>query len=398
MSCVPSLDSPPSVAGKPIAPITPIFECRPFHSRADLQLPMLLDAPEAVLTTSGRAALALAFRQLEIGPGDEVLVPAYHCVAMTGPVRALGATPVSYPTRRDFTIETADVVTRIGQRTRCLVVVHFFGFPTALDEIRQICDRSGVALIEDCAHAFYGPRGAVPIGRAGDFAIGSLMKFFPSYDGGCLVSFRRKLSPPALRRGGFLFQLKAAVAPIERWAAWSPATGARFTTAVLNGLRSIAKRLSPGLGERLATNAPSAASGGLEFESNWVDARISTASRLVIRHADHVRNVERRRAAYARLSSGLGRLVGGEPLRRDLPDGVVPYVFPFILSKPELAFSALRRAGVPMYRWEDVDDQTCETARYFKARLVQFPCHQNLTEEQLDRLVTTIERASSLSR
>ena len=76
----------------------------------------------------------------------------------------------------------------------------------------------------------------------------------------------------------------------------------------------------------------------------------------------------------------------------ELSDGVVPYVFPFLLSTPEVTFHALRCTGVPMYRWEDVAEEACSIARNYKMRLVQFPCHQALTDEEVSDLISSIER------
>ena len=121
MLAVASPAPPADQPSAPIAPITPILDFRAVTGRSGSPLPMLLDAARPILTTSGRAALALAFEQLTIGPGDEVLLPAYHCTAMTGPIRALGATPVSYRLRRDLTIDAAEVAARVGPRTRCVL-------------------------------------------------------------------------------------------------------------------------------------------------------------------------------------------------------------------------------------------------------------------------------------
>src|SRR5262245_25760167 len=182
-------------------PIAPVLRSRSLSTSHANPLQTLLDTDRCVLTTSGRAALALAFEELRIGPGDEVLLPAYHCVAMVGPIRACGATPVFYRLQRDLSIDLEHVDTLLSSRTRCILTVNFFGFPAGLRGVRERCDARTIALIEDSAHAFYGGAAQEPIGRMGDFAIGSLMKFFPLSDGGCLVSFRRALAPPGMRPG-----------------------------------------------------------------------------------------------------------------------------------------------------------------------------------------------------
>ncbi len=381
-------------ARAPIAPVLRRGSLRPWRKST---LPALLDGSERLLTTSGRAALALAFEQLAICAGDEVLMPAYHCLAMRAPVLALGALPVFYRLGEDLSIDIADISPLVTARTRCIVAVHFFGFPQPLEALRELCDRSRTALIEDCAHAFYGPRAAQQIGRCGDFAVGSLMKFFPVFDGGCLVSFRRPLTRVRLRSRGLLFQLKAALHVIECAANWSRGGLLGLIAAASARAAKFAKRAHPGLTQQLAQASPGAALGSLDFQPEWVHTRISLASRFILGAADHRHSIARRRQIFSRLLAGLSALRAGRPLYSSLPEGVVPYVFPMVLADPAVSFDALRAAGVPMYRWEDVAEETCATARFYKARLVQFPCHQSLTDVEVAELIETIARVLNTS-
>jgi dTDP-4-amino-4,6-dideoxygalactose transaminase len=351
----------------------------------------LLDAPTALLTTSGRAAIALALRELGISAGDEVLVPAYHCAAVTAPIRASGALATSYRMDAKLGFNIEDVQRRISTRTRAIVVVHFFGFPQPLAELRTLCDQRGLALIEDCAHLFHGPGGSTPVGATGDFSIGSLMKFLPVFDGGCLVSHRRQLRQrPALRGGGAMYQLKALSFMLERAGRWSDFAPLRMLANTPGLVSRLLKRTSRRMARNIAAQSPAASYGSVEFEARWVDATPAAATRLVVRHANHSRSVGVRRAHYQAYLKDLSSVAGGTPFQPTLPEGVVPYVFPFLLTNPEAQFPALRRAGVPMYRWEDVDAGTCDVSRDYRWRLVQFPCHQSLTGAQVQMLVETI--------
>jgi len=166
----------------------------------------------------------------------------------------------------------------------------------------------------------------------------------------------------------------------------------RWGAALLAGATALAKAARPQLAGQLADSSPGAAQGSLGFQQEWVHTPMSAASRLVLRLADHRRAIERRRAIYAQYADGLGAVEGGRPLRRELPPGVVPYVFPFILSTPDIIYPALRAAGVPVYRWEDVAEEPCATARYYKTRLVQFPCHQSLEQQEVVDLIRTIRQ------
>ena len=90
------------------------------------------------------------------------------------------------------------------------MVVHNFGFPQNLKNIQKICEEKNICLIEDCSHAFFGPVTGDAIGVSGDFVIVSPRKFFPIYDGGCLVEKgKAKNSNRKLKKPGAKFNLKA---------------------------------------------------------------------------------------------------------------------------------------------------------------------------------------------
>ena len=111
--------------------------------------------PHAVSVSSATAALHLACLAAGIGPGDEVIVPAFTFVASAGAPRYVGAEPVLCDVRSplDFNIDPADAERRLTPRTRAIVAVHFGGYPADVAALRALCDDRGLLLIEDCAHA-----------------------------------------------------------------------------------------------------------------------------------------------------------------------------------------------------------------------------------------------------
>lgn len=109
----------------------------------------------AVTVSSGTAALHLSCLAAGLGPGDEVIVPAFTFVASATAIRYVGATPVlcDVVSPREFVLDPADVARRITPRTKAVLAVHFCGYPAALAELRALCDEHGLVLIEDCAQA-----------------------------------------------------------------------------------------------------------------------------------------------------------------------------------------------------------------------------------------------------
>lgn len=114
-----------------------------------------LGVKHAIAVSSGTAALHLACLALGLGPGDEVLCPAFTFVATANAILYTGARPVfvdiSGP--RNLNLSAADAAAKVSPRTKAVVIVHYAGFPVDLTPFQSLVSRFGLALIEDCAHA-----------------------------------------------------------------------------------------------------------------------------------------------------------------------------------------------------------------------------------------------------
>jgi len=113
----------------------------------------------------------------------------------------------------------------------------------------------------------------------------------------------------------------------------------------------------------------------------WVSsalARFTSTSRIA----------ERRRINYARLCEALSGHTGCTPLRPDLPKDAVPYVFPLRVQAPDEKHRELRRRGIPVFRWNMIWPGTPsidgDIGLTWASQIFQLPCHQDLTEEDLD--------------
>lgn len=143
----------------------------------------------ALGVSSGTAALSIAMWALEIGPGDEVLVPGYLWVSCVSAVVRSGAIPRLVDIDDTFCIDPADLRRKIGPRTRAVLCVHMSGAPGRIAEIAEVCRAAGVKLIEDCAQAAGASQDGRAVGRFGDIGIFSfqLNKNLTSGDGGMIV-------------------------------------------------------------------------------------------------------------------------------------------------------------------------------------------------------------------
>ncbi len=121
--------------------------------------------------SSGTAALHLALLLHGIGPGDEVIVPAFSFAATANTVLHAGARPVFVDVREDdFGIDVAQLEAAITPRTRAVVAVHLYGQPCDIEAVAAICARRGLALVEDAAQAVGASAGGR---RAGTFGTGA---------------------------------------------------------------------------------------------------------------------------------------------------------------------------------------------------------------------------------
>jgi dTDP-4-amino-4,6-dideoxygalactose transaminase len=128
-------------------------------------------APHAIAVSSATAGLHLALAALDVGPGDEVIVPTMTFASTANVVRHLGATPVLVDVGPDFNVAAAQVADALTSRTRAVIPVHFGGQPCDLDPILEVARRAGLAVVEDAAHAVgarYRERG---IGTVGDVTV-----------------------------------------------------------------------------------------------------------------------------------------------------------------------------------------------------------------------------------
>lgn len=386
---------------RPFAPVEPILSLGSMWPPL-APVPSILDIGRPVFVTAGRIAIALAFELMGVRPGQKVLMPAYHCASMIEALSWVRAEPVFYRIREDLSADLGDAGAKIDGDTVAMVAVNFFGFAPNPGEVRDFCADRGIRYLEDCAHALFGEHQGQPLGSFGDYAIGSLVKFLPMREGGCLAS---RHDPDleariALQGQGFAVNLREALDSLEI------AVGYGRLPALLPAL-ALAKLAKTGLGRLRRASGDGAAPGravspaqiksGAQggFDGAWMRVRQSAFSRLLCRLSSRRRVVERRRAHYRDYLAAFADVGGARPLLRDLPDGVVPYMFPLWVDRLGPVFEGLEDRAVPILRfgqflWPGVDAATCPTSFAFSKHLVQLPCHQELTAAELQRIIGTV--------
>ncbi len=146
----------------------------------------------AVGVSSGTEALALALRVLDIGPGDEVIVPTNSFIASAEAVSLAGATPRLVDVDPESHLLTAEAVAAaIGPRTRAVIPVHLMGSTVDLDPILEVARAAGLRVIEDTAQAhgaFYGGQRVGTLGDIGCFSFYPTKNLGGWGDGGAIVT------------------------------------------------------------------------------------------------------------------------------------------------------------------------------------------------------------------
>ncbi|MCC6173793.1 MAG: DegT/DnrJ/EryC1/StrS aminotransferase family protein [Chloroflexi bacterium] len=321
---------------------------------------------------SGRAALQAGLGALGLGDGDEVLLPAYLCESVVSPVLGVGARPTFYPVGRRLDVDVRDVEAAIDARTRAVVLIHYLGFPGPVEEVASLCERRGIVLIEDCAHALYSRLGDRPLGSFGALAIFSPWKSLPLPDGGSLVLNRPGLdaTAPARRPGAARTARRLAyraLGTVEQAVGWSP----RLALLQRPGMRR-------GLHDR-SSGAPVEMAAG--SEAAWRLLRAANAERIVAR----------RRRNYARLLDACRSLSWARPIFSSLPPGVCPLGLPLVAEDRDRWRDTLLRRGVNVRTyWEhlpqEVDLERYPDARWLRDRILILPVHQRLPSDGLEWL------------
>jgi dTDP-4-amino-4,6-dideoxygalactose transaminase len=151
-----------------------------------------------VSCANGTDAIEIALEALGIGPGDEVLVPAYSWVSTASAVSRVGAEPVFVDVHPEYyTIDPKLAAEAINNKTKAIIPVHFYGLPADMPAIMKLAQKHKIFVVEDCAQAHGAMIGKEMAGTFGDIATFS---FYPGKnlgaygDGGAIVTNNESLA------------------------------------------------------------------------------------------------------------------------------------------------------------------------------------------------------------
>lgn len=353
-----------------------------------------LHAPNRELRSYARSRYALteAYRRCGVGPDAPLLAPAYHCLTMIDPALRLGAGVLLYHLRPDLAPDVDQLESLIAgarQRPAAMLLTHFFGFVQDPAPFHALCERHGLAMIEDCSHAFSGLR-SQGLGSTGRYSVWSPYKFYPCSDGGELQA-NAGASMPAAPTGspgpGSWAQVRALGHAVQGLLAALPVPD---SAAIPSALVAIAAHsVGNGVESRSAYDAPS----HHYLAADELQAALPS-SRWIIAHTHAAKLSAERRRRFEQWLVAMRDLSGCRPLYPHLPVGTVPYMFPLVVDEPRLHFIPLRRLGLPIWRWDKMalplGVPECKVSQAYRLSLFQLPCHQELTDRDMDWMVAAL--------
>jgi len=339
------------------------------------------------LTTSGRAALALALRSLELPFGAAVLVPTYHCPTMIAPAFTLGFAPRFYPINAEGLPGLAKIDLDTSPRPMAIIVPHLFDRARSLRMVRNWCDRHRIALVEDCAHAPLGSAGERASGHWGDLAAASITKFAAVPEMGLLAAPTPVVRGSTLERPSLRDQLKAAWNVLERAAPHDRPAGLHHLVSWMDKHRGMSKKTTD---SAQAMQAGTSAAAIAACDMGRTQRRPTWVARLLAAEYCTEAAAIARRINHSALLGALKGTVGVQPLFGPCPQDAAPYAVPLWVDNADVIYAALRSAGEAVYRWDRVWPGTPtiegDYAVEWRVHVLQCLCHQSLTPADMQRL------------
>lgn len=162
-----------------------------FISEFESAFAQRFESPHACAVSNGTVALHLALAALDIGVGDEVILPALTFISPANMVRLTGAKPVFVDVDpQSWTIDPEKAEAAITPRTKAIIPVHLYGNPCHMDELQEICRIHKLYLIEDAAEAHGATYKGKPVGSIGDIGCFSFFgnKIITTGEGGMVLT------------------------------------------------------------------------------------------------------------------------------------------------------------------------------------------------------------------
>ncbi|HEY4483583.1 MAG TPA: DegT/DnrJ/EryC1/StrS family aminotransferase [Candidatus Paceibacterota bacterium] len=351
-------------------------------SRFDLSLPNLLLGSNVVFTLYGRNALFLGMQSiynLNISK-REVLVPSYCCGDEIEAIIRAGFTVVPYLIDKDLNISTEEFEDKINNNTVAILVIHYFGFPQSnIEDIKKMCDKYNIFLVEDCAHSCNTEFNGTPLGSWGDISIFSLRKCFDIPHGGAVVLNNKKLKIPEVL---------------------NPSTEV-VTLDMINFLNfKIGKnKYGTPIVDQLKLTTGSDIYGPRHDKYGGYSLGLSNLAKFMLKQTDVVESSSVRKINFLKFSNLFSKEPNRDvvPLFKEINNDITPLFFPLIINRDsEDVYFDLMKKGLDILRpfWSkfhySINYKLFPESSFLKNRLMVLPLDVNVSEDQVIKLLKNL--------
>lgn len=339
-----------------------------YTRRPSKRLPFPLEEPDCRIFSLARHGLFMGIKALDLEPGDEVLVPAYHHGSEVEALVRAGIVCRFYDVGQRLEPDEKELEALLDTSVRALFLIHYLGLPQNSARWRAWCDERGLLLIEDAAQAWMSSSGGAPVGSYGDLSIFCMYKTFGVPDGGVVISSRPPQAPHSGRRLGLGRLVREhGLYLAQRWG-W---------------LASLYRRFG-----RDHEYDPEQ-----DFALGDPDSPPCAATRLLLARTADLSAPAVRRAYYAFLLERLNRFVP-RPFAH-LPEGASPFAFPIRSDRKEQLLARLAGRGIAAIDFWSVPHPSLPAADFPRAAelrksVLALPVHQELGARELERIVEVV--------
>ena len=363
-----------------------------------------LGAERAFAFWKGRIALYALLRALDVGAGDEVILPGYTCVMNVNPIKYAGARPVYVDIEPDtFNMNVNLLEEKITNKTKVIIAQHTYGYPCEMDTIMNIAQSSGICVIEDCCLALgskYKGRMVGTFGRAGYFS-SQWNKPYTTGLGGMVMTSDRELAeqieslaanemcPPSSREV-FMLRMQLMIYRLFIYP--------RTTALAQNLFRYLTKK-----------GAVVGSSSTSEFEPVKADDFFKGISKMQarsgIRQLDRIEENIAHRRKMAQLYDELLAAKSWKP-SKDSRGSAEPVLvrYPVRIAEKDKALSQAAKAGVELGSWfecplhpietplasYDYELGMCPEAEKASGQMVNLPLHPRVSEKTAGKTIKFI--------
>jgi dTDP-4-amino-4,6-dideoxygalactose transaminase len=338
---------------------------------------------------TARSAIYQLFKQLVASGRSRVLAPDYHMGNELRAIRAAGAQVELYTIARDGRPDLATLSRQAAKGADVLFTIHYAGWPQPIRELRALCDRHGLRLVEDCALALLSENEGASLGSFGDYAVFCLYKTLPVLDGGVLVQNRNgfaELEHLPMRRIGRAFEIGQTM---ELWLERARSRAPRPGAVLAASKRRIGALLTALRVKRVPV-------GDVGFNPADADLAMSSWSERLLHRLDYEGIREQRRRNFSLLAELLAE--SGIAPWRELEAGVCPLFFPLLVKDKPTAARKLRDCGVIATElWNEGDPHSAPLegsgATFLRRHVLELPIHQDVEESQIRYVALKVSEA-----